>query len=348
MEGSRSKSWAGAAEAHPISSNSNNTLLHFEFENGATSHKSDCAQQDEVTSDSSAHMSVSNIDSVLLHVGDSRNDKIALTHDALCDLTVASSEPSASANCLLSNSEPSLLQLSETDGALKHQSASFEMPELSSLSLPLSASVPDLPQLCENGKTRKHDRFTPTNLRSRVLGWKADCGAIISSLPNIFHARNSPKQSRYKHTSKAKESEGKPMQKEENILIPKLPHVVKPTDQVCEDRLAAVDTTSFLRSRGAAQMHSVGPQEEMMAAKEQVLYEIQWNFPELRKRSCSNIAKFALSYPLNDDKKQVPRQLRPRSSPAYMRKSLQQLCVHCQQIVMLLRLVCLLALWLCL
>lgn len=325
-EGARSKSWAGATEAHPIIYIGNNIVVHSEFENGAASHGSDCAQQDDVTSDSITHVSASKSDSVLLCVGDGKND-----------------EPLVNADVPLSKSESSLLQLSETDGAMKHQSASFDMLALSGASLPLSASVPDLPQLRENGKMRKHDGFALPNLRSRLLGWKTDCAAITSSMPNIFHARNSPKQSRYELPLKPNKSKEKPLQKKEIILMLTSPRAMKIAEQDCEDRQTAVNTTSSLRSRGTAQMRGVGPQDEVDATKERALYDIRWNFPELRKRSCNNIARFALGYPLNDE--QVQRQPRPKSSPADLRKSRQQLCVQCQQIVMLPCLVCLLALW---
>lgn len=345
VEGVRSKNWPGTTEAQPLSSDGNNTSLYFEFKNGAASHNSGCVEQDEVTSDSCACTSVSKSDSALLHVGNERNDEIAVRHYALYDLTDAGSKPSVNADIVLSNSDSNLLQLCVTDSALKHHSASFEMPTLSSPSMPLSSSVPDLSQSYENGKSRKHDGFTPTKLKSKVLGWKTDCGAIISSLPNLFSARNSPKQSRYKHISKPKESEEKPMLKEEIVLMPKSPCVTKPANQNCEERLAAVDT----RSGGAVEMHSAWPQEEAEATEEPALYGIQWSFPEPRKRSYNHIAKFALSCSLNDDKKQVPHQSRPRSSPAYLCKFLQQqLCVHCQHIVMLPCLVRPLAFWLCL
>jgi hypothetical protein len=324
MEGARIKSWPGTSEACPIASSGDNAVLHCEFENGATCHKSDCEQQDEVTCDSNAHTPVSTSDFVLLCVGDSRSDEIAVKHDALHDLMVARSKANMTAKPVLSNSEPSLLQLSETDSAIRHQLATVEMPALSSPSLPVSSSVPDLSPVCEGGKSRTHDGFTPTKLRSRVRAWKTDCGAIISSLPNIFHAINSPKQNKCKHTSKPKEFEEKPMQKEDAIMRPKSSNVMKPTDQDCKDRLTAVDTTSLLRSQDEIRIHVVEPQDEAEIAKEQTLYGIQWNFPELRKRSCSNIAKFALDFPLNDEK-QVPHQMRPRSTPPDLRKSLQHL-----------------------
>lgn len=256
-------------------------------------------------------MSVSSSDSVLLHVGD-RNDGIALKY-AMCDMMVASSKPSVNSSLLLSTSDPNLLHLWEVECAQKYQSAS-------SSHLHPSSSVPVLPQLCENDKNSKHDGFTPVKLKSKVLSWKTDSGAIFSSVPNFFHVRNSPKHNRCKHTSKSKESEEKPRQKEEMVITPKLPHVTQ-----CKDRLPAVDIPSpaviLPRSQSTAQLQIVESQEEVEATREQALYDIQWNFPESRKMSCIHTAKFALNSPLNDDEKLLPCQLRPVSSPADYCKS---------------------------
>jgi hypothetical protein len=108
-------------------------------------------------------------------------------------------------------------------------------------------------------------------------------------------------------------------------------HVIEPTDQDC-GTLTLVDTTSpavILRSPGTAETQSIRPQEQVEATNRPSLYDIEWRFPESRKKSCSHIAKFALNSPLNNDRQQLPRLSRPRSSPAHICKSVQQLRVLC-------------------
>jgi hypothetical protein len=312
--------------------------VHFEFENdvksvttsGDTVHGSYSGEEDEVASDSSTTMSVSDSDSVLLNMANDRSSEIPLKHNALCDVTDARSQLSVNANTMLFNSDPNLLHSWGAESAQKYSSASFEMLPISNPDVSRSCSDTNLSQLCENGKHRKHNGFSPGELRSQVLGWKTGHGVTFSSLPSLCSARNIPKQSRFKHTAGAEESKGKPRQKEAIIPIPKSHHEIMPTDLNHKERLQTPDratSTVIMRNRGTAQMHTVGPQEAVEATNRHALYDVRWNFSEFKKMSCSRIAKFELTSPLNDDKKLLPHQSRPKSSPADFRKFLQQLCL---------------------
>lgn len=317
-----SKKRAVSSEAHASSYTSNPTPFCFEFGSDVKRNMSNIDQPD-----SSGRVGVANSDSVLLQKGDNVNDEIPAKYNASCDVTVAKSKLH-----VLSNSDPNLLHSWEIESARKHQS-------VSSPHRPLSSSVPNLVLLFDNGKSRKRNGSTMVKLKSKTFGWKTDCGTIFPSLPSFFKPRNSSDQSRYKHMSESeecKESKEKLRWEEDMFRAPKSYHVIEPTDQDC-GTLTAVDTPSpavILRSRGIAQTQSIRPQGQVEAANKRSLYDIEWSFPESRKKSCSHIAKFALNSPLNNDRQQLPHLLRPRSSPAHICKSLQHLCVLCQQTVM--------------
>jgi hypothetical protein len=326
-------SWTGSTQEHsPLRSN-NPTLLHFESENdvkrvmnsGDTTHTSDAGQQDEVTSDSGSSTSVVDSDSVILYMANDRSSDIPLKQDALCDVTNTRSQLGVNTNTALFYSDPNLLHSWRAENAQNFLSASFEMLPISRPDISPSRSVTNLPQLSENGKRRIHNGFFPVRLKSQALGLKTDQGVTFSSLPCLFSASNIPEQSRFKYIAGAKESEEKPRQKEEIIQIPESYHVMKATDVNHKERLQTAGTATsavIMRNQGVAQMHSVGPE-----AAVETVYDVQWNLPEFKKMSCSCIATFELTSPLNGDKKMVPYHSRPNSSPASFRKFLQQLCL---------------------
>jgi hypothetical protein len=343
VEKIRVSSGAGPTKEHLPLCRSDPTLPHFEFENdvknvtncGDNIHGSDCEQQDEVTSNSSASRSVSDTDSDL-YVASDRSSQSPPEHNVLCDMTEIQSQLSVNANTGLVNSDPNLLHVWGAESAQNYSSASsLEMLPVSSPDMSVSRSVPNLSQFCENGRQRKHNGFSSVKMKSQVLGWKTDFGATFSSLPNLFAARNVPKQSRFKHTAETKESKGKPKQKEQIIAVPKSHNMVKPTDS--KEILQTADTASctvIMRNGGAARTQIVEPQETVEAINRRALYDIRWSFSEFKKMSPSHISTFELTSPLNDDKKLLPHQSRPRSSSASFRKFLQLLCVLCQQSVM--------------
>jgi hypothetical protein len=295
-----SKKGAGSSEAHASLYTSTRTPLRFEFGSDIERNMSNIDQPD-----SSGCVGVANIDSVLLQKSDNVNDEIAAKYNAPCDVTVAKSKLH-----VFSNSDPNLLHSWEIESARKCQS-------VSSPDVPLSKSVPNLMLLFENGKSRKRNGFNLVKLKSKVSGWKTDCGTIFSSLPSFSKPGNISDQSRYKHMSESEESKEKLRWEEDMFRAPKSYHVLEPTDQDC-----------------GTQTLSIRPQGQVEAAKKQSLYDIEWSFPESRKKSCSHIAKFALNSPLNNDRQQLPHLSRPRSNPAHICKFLQQLCVLCQQTVM--------------
>jgi len=342
-------SWAGPTQEHsPLCSKYSNLLL-FESENdvkkvtnsGDSTRASDIGQQDEVTSDSSGDTthasdtgeqdevtsSTSSADSdfVLVYMADDRSSDIPLKQDTLCDVTEPQSQFSVNINTVLFNSDPSLLHLWRAENAQNFLSASFDMLPISSPDISPSCSVTSQPQLSENRKRRRHNMFFPVRLKSQALGFKRYRGATYSSLPNLFSASNMPEQSRFKYIAGAKESEEKPRQKEETIQIPKSYNVMKATDVNRKKRLQTAGTATsavIMRNERMTQMHSVGPQETV-----EVLCDIQWNFSECKKMSCGHIATFESTSSLNGDKKLLPHQSRPNSSPASFRKFLQQLCL---------------------
>jgi hypothetical protein len=274
--------------------------------------------------DSSWYAAVANSGSVLSEESDNVNEETAANHDASHRVAVAGSKLRA-----LSNSDPNLLCSREIGSAGKRQSALFERPRVSGRALPLSGSDPSLVPSHENGKSRKGNGFTLVKLKSKVLGWKSDCGTIFSAFPSSLPTRNSSHQSRYKHVCKAGESREKLRGEKEIFKAPKLHHAMDRANQDCVAHVA-VETPSpavIPRSRGAAQMRSVTPQEQEEATNEQFLYDIEWSFPESGKRSCGHIAKFALASPLSGDRQRLPHLSRPRSGPVRICKSLQQLCV---------------------
>jgi hypothetical protein len=132
------------------------------------------------------------------------------------------------------------------------------------------------------------------------------------------------------------ESKEKLRGEKEIFKPPKLQHVMDHTDQDCVAHVV-VETPSpavIPSNQGVAQMQSVTPQEQEEATNEQFLYDIEWSFPESREKSCSHIAKFALTSPLSSDRQQLPHLLGPKSGPVCICKSLQQLCKLCQHTVM--------------
>jgi hypothetical protein len=301
--------------------------MHFEFESdikrvtnvGDTKHGNVSGEGDEAASDCSTSTSVSDSDSVLLNMANDRSSEIPLKHDAQCDVTLARSRLSVNANTVLFNSDPNLLHSWEAENAQKYLSASFEMLPISGPDVSPSCSVTNLSRLRENGKHRQHNGFFPVKLRSQVLSWNTDRGTTFSSLPNLFSASNVPRQ------------------KEAIFPVPQSHHVIKPTDLNHKERLQTADTatsTVILRNQGAARTPTVGPQEAVEAVNRHAVYDIQWNFSKCKKMSCGSIATFELTSPLNDDKKLLPHQSRPKSSPADFCKFLQQLCLYCQQSVM--------------
>jgi hypothetical protein len=316
-----------SSEAGTSSYSSNPTLLHSEFGNVIERNLKCRVTSLEINfdqPDSSWHSVAANSDSGLPEKGDDMNDKIAAKHNASHGVAVARSKLH-----VLSSSDPNLLCSSEIGSAEKSQSALFGRLSFSGRAAPLSSSAPNLVPSCENGKSGKGKGFTLVKLKSKVSGWKPDCGTIFSALPSFLQTRSNSDQSTYKHLCKPRESEERLMCEEEIFRAPKLHRVMDPKDQDC-GALVAVDTPSpavIPRGRGAAQMQCVMPQELEQAANEQSLYDIEWSFPESGKKSCSNIAKFALTPPLSSDRPQLPHLWRPRSGPAYICKSLQQLCV---------------------
>ena len=328
VENIRDGSWAGPTKEHSPLCSSNPTLLHFESENdlkrvaisGDTTNESDSGQQHEVTSDSSSSTFLSDNDSVFLYMAGDRFSEIPVKQNALCDMTDTRSQLSVNTNTMLFNSDPNLLHSWRAESAQSYLSASFEMLPISSPDISPPCSVTNLPQLCENGKHRRYNGFFPVGLKSQVLGWKTDHGPPFSSLPSLLSTSNILEQSRFKYTAGAKESEKKPRQKEEIIQIPKSYHVMKSTDMNHKERLHTADTATskvVTRNQGIAQMHAVGPQEVVEA-----LNDSQWNFSEFKKMSCSRIAAFDLTSPLNDDKKLLPHQSRPKTNAASFRKFL--------------------------
>jgi hypothetical protein len=336
VEGVHNNMRAASSKAHVSTYTTNPTVLHFEFgkdvernlQSRTTSLWSNVGQPD-----CSRHLVIVSRDSGLLQEGDNMNGEIAAKHNASYDVTVARSKLHA-----LSNSDPNLLYSWEIESAEKHQSSLSEGLSVSSRDVSLSGSVPNLVPLRKNGKSRKRNGFTLVKLKSEIFGLKTECGAIFSSLTNFFPIRNSSEHSRYKHTcvSKSEESRKNPRHGEEIFRAPKLHHVMEPTGQD-DGMLVAADTPSpvvILRSHGVAHMQTVTPQEQEEATSEQSLYDIEWSFPDSRKKSWSHIAKFALNSPLsNDRQQQMARLLRPRSSPAHICKSLQHLSVLCQHTV---------------
>jgi len=320
------------------------TLLHFESENdvkrvmnsGDTTHATDIGQQEEVTSDSSGdftHMSdagqqdevtssTSSADSdfVLVYTANDRRSDVPLKQDTLHDVTEPRSQFGVNINSLSFNGDPSLLHMWRAENAQNFFSASFDMLPITSPDISPSCSVTSLPQLSENRKRRRHNMFFPVRLKSQALGFKRYRGATYSSLPNLFTASNIPWQSRFKYFARAKESEKKPRQKEELVQIPKSYHVMNHKERL---QTAGTATSAVvMRNEGMTQMHSVGPQEAVEA-----LCHIHWGFSECKKMSCGHIATSEPTSPLNGDKKLLPRQSRPNSSPASFRKFLQQLCL---------------------
>jgi len=290
---------------------------------GDTTLGSDTGQQDEVTSDSSS--STSSADNDFVYMADNRSSDIPLKQDTLCHVTEPRSQFGVNTNTSLFNSDPSLLHLWRAENSQNFLSASCEVLPISSPDISPSCSVTSLPQLKENGKRRRHNMFFPFRLKSQACGFKRYRGATYSSLPNLFSANNIPEQSRFKYIAGAKESEEKPKQKEEIIQIPKSCHVMKATDVNHKARLQTAGTVTsavIMRNEGMTQIHSLGPQKAVGS-----LCDIQWNFSECKKMSCGDIATFELTSPLNGDKKPLPYQSRPNSSPASFRKFLQQLCL---------------------
>jgi len=333
-------SWAEPTEERSHLRSSNPTLLHFESENdvnrvtnsGDTTHGSDTGQQDEVTSDSSSSTCVADSDSFILYIANERSSDIPLKQDALCYVTGAQSQLGVNTNTVLFNSDPNLLHSWRAENAQNFLSASLEMLPISSPDVSPSCSVTSLPLLSENGSCRRHNGFFLVKPKSQALGLKTDQGVTFSSLPNLFNASNKPEQSRLKYIAGAKESEEKPRQKEEIIQIPKSYHVMKATDVNHKERLQTAGTAAsavIMRNEGMEQMHTVGPQEAVDA-----LYDNQWKSKEFKKMSCSHIATFELTSPLNRDKKLLPYHSRSNYSPASFRKFLQQLSLWCQQGVM--------------
>ena len=329
----RDGSWAGSTQKHsPLYSNIP-TLPHFESENdvkrvtnsGDTTHASDTGQQDNVTSDSSSSMSVVDSDSVLLYMANDRSSDIPLKQDVLCDVTDARSQLGVNTNTVLFYSDPNLLHSWRAENAQNFLPASFEMLPIYNPDISPSCSVTSLPQLSENDKRRRHDGFFPVRPKSHALGLKTDRGPTFSSLPCLFSASNMPEQRRSKYIAGAKESEEKPRGKEKIIQVPESYHVMKGTDTNHKERLQTADTATcadIVRNQGMAQKHTVGPQAAVEAP-----CDVQWNSSELKKMSYSRIATFELTSPLNGDKKLVPYQSGPNSSPASFCKFLQQLCL---------------------
>jgi len=326
-------SWTEPTLEHsPLCSNSP-TLLHFEFENdvkrvmnsGDTIDASDTEQEDEVTSDSSSYTSVADSDFVFLPLADDKSSDIPLKQGALCDMPGAQSQLGANTNTALFNSDPDLLHLWRAQNAQNFLSASFDMLPNSSPDISPSCSVTSLPQLSDNGKCWRHNGFFPVRLKSQALGLKTDRGVTFSSLPSLLSDSNIPEQSRFKYNAGARESEEKPRQKDEIIQIPESCHVMKATDVNHKERLQTAGTATsavIKRNQGMVQMHTVGPQEAVEA-----LCDVQQNFSEVKKMSCSRITTFELTSPLKGDKKLLPHQSRANSSPACVRKFLQQLCL---------------------
>ena len=324
--------WAGPTQEHSPLCSKNATLLYFESENdvkrvtnsadtadasdtgqqdevtsdssGDTICASDTGQQDEVTFDSGSSTSSADSDFVLVYVANDRSSDIPLKQDALYDVTDPRSQLGVNTNTVLFNSDPNLLHLWRAENAQNFLSTSFDMLPVSSPDISPSYSVTSLPRLSENGKRTRHNVFFPVRLKSQALGLKGVRGATFSSLPNLSSASNTPEQGRFKYIAGAKESEEKPRQKEEIIQIPKSYNVMKATGVNHKERLQMAGTATsavIMRNQGVAQMHTVGPQEAV---------DNQWN-----------------SSPLNGDKKLLPYQSRPNSSPAGFRKFLQQLCL---------------------
>jgi hypothetical protein len=305
------KKWAASSEAHTSSYTSDPALLRFESGNEVEKSMSSIDQPD-----SSGHVGIANSNSVLPQKVDNVNDDIAAKHNASYDVTVARSRLR-----VLSNSDPDLLRSWEIESARKRQA-------VSSPDVPLSSSVPNLMLLCENGKSRKRNGFTLVKLKSKVYGWKTDCETIFSSLPSLFKTGNSSDHSRYKHISESEVSKKKLSWEEDVFKAPKSHNVIAPTDQHC----LTVDIPSpvvILRSPGTAETQSIRPQEQVEATNRPSLCDIEWSFPESRKKPCSHIAKFVLNSPLNNDRQQLPHLSRPRSSPAHLCKSVQQLRILC-------------------
>ncbi|PNF37013.1 hypothetical protein B7P43_G08061 [Cryptotermes secundus] len=296
VESACSKKQAGSSEAHVSSYTSDPTPLHFQF----GSDERNVSNVDQP--DSSGRIGVANSDSLLLQEGDNVNDEIEM-----CDVRVAKSKLH-----VFSNSDPNLFYSWEAESARNCQS-------LSSPDVTLSSSVPNFVLLFENGKSRKKNEFTPLKLKSNAFSWKTDRGTTFPSLPGFFKPGNSSDQSRYKPMSESEESKEKLRLEEDLFRAPKSYHVTEPTDQDC-GTLTAVDSPSTAvipRSRGTAQTQGIRPQGQLEAANKQSLYDIKWSFPESIKKSCSRIAKFALSSPLNNERQQLPHLSRPRSSPAH-------------------------------
>jgi hypothetical protein len=309
MENMSISSWAGPTKAHSPLCSCNPILLHFECENdvknvtncGDNIHGSDCEQQDEVTSNSSTSRSVSDTDSDL-YVASDRSSQSPPKHNVLCDVTEIQSQLSVNANTGLVNSDPNVLHVWGAECVQNYSSASsLEMLPVSSPDMSVSCSVPNLSQFCENGRQRKHNGFSSVKMKSQVLGWKTHFGATFSSLPNLFAARNVPKQSRFKHTAETKESKAKPKQKEQISAVPKSHNMVKPTDLNRKEILQTADTASctvIMRNGGAAWTQIVEPQETVEAINRRALYDIQWSFPEFKKMTCSNTATCEITLPV--------------------------------------------------
>jgi hypothetical protein len=196
--------------------------------------------------------------------------------------------------------------------------------------------------LLQKGDNVKDETAAKRNALCDVTVAKSKLHVLSNSDPNLLHSWEI--ESARKRQSVLSSSvpnlvllfENGRSRKRNGFRAPKSYHVIQPTDKDC-GTLTAVGTPSpavILRSRGIAQAQSIRPQGQVKTSNKQSLYDIEWSFPESRKKSCSHIAKFALNSPLNNDRQQLPHLSRPRSSPAHICKSLQQLCVLCQQTVM--------------
>jgi hypothetical protein len=84
-------------------------------------------------------------------------------------------------------------------------------------------------------------------------------------------------------------------------------------------------SADIMRNRGMAQIHTLGPRKTKEA-----LHDIQWDFwiHEFKKMSCGRTATLELTSRLNDDKKLVPHQSRPKVSTDLLSSQLPTFFTH--------------------
>ncbi|XP_069700967.1 cytospin-A-like isoform X2 [Periplaneta americana] len=227
----------------------------------------------------------------------------------------------------LSKSESNLMHYwgddKKTDDHIVMKAQNFEKKSFSS-------SEPNLLQIFGNRKNKIREGLSASKLKSKILGWKADCGGIFSSLPNIFQNKNSSKQNKPKNVivketngMKGSKKDHSPLRKslklKEVLSPPKSPSNRSSRKKVPAVVIVPSPVVSPPTHQNTEELQEVGSKKKIPPVQEKTLYDIKWNFPEARKRSWSHIAKFALGMSQNDETAQdvqQPPEPRPKSSPA--------------------------------